>query len=115
MPLTPQDLLVIRRQAGLDGGIEQVQPRRFERVNAAVASSASNSLSQRPIVHGAWSFFLWPLIDLRFGSTQDQVSRYYRMGGKNQWVTSCTRGCRRSRPGRSDANCRSPGGGAEPA
>lgn len=37
MPLTPNDLLVIRR-VGLDAGIEQVQPRRFERVNAAVAS-----------------------------------------------------------------------------
>jgi hypothetical protein len=37
MPLTPNDLLVIR-PIGLDRGVERVQPRRFERVNGAVSS-----------------------------------------------------------------------------
>jgi hypothetical protein len=47
MPLTPQDLLVIRR-IGLDGGIVQVQPRRFERVNAAVASQCHELVVATP-------------------------------------------------------------------
>jgi hypothetical protein len=37
MPLGPHNLLVMRR-TGVDAGSEQVQPRRFERVNAGVAS-----------------------------------------------------------------------------
>jgi hypothetical protein len=47
MPLTPQDLLVIR-PVGLDGGIQQVQPRRFERVNAAVASQCHELVVTTP-------------------------------------------------------------------
>jgi hypothetical protein len=37
IPLTPQDLLVIC-PIGVDRGIERVQPRRFQRVNNAIAS-----------------------------------------------------------------------------
>jgi Protein of unknown function (DUF4238) len=47
MPLTPHDLLVFR-PVGLDGGIEQVQPRRFERVNAAVASQCHEFVVAAP-------------------------------------------------------------------
>jgi hypothetical protein len=47
MPLTPQDLLVIRR-IGVDGAIERVQPRRFERVNAAVASQCHEFVVATP-------------------------------------------------------------------
>jgi hypothetical protein len=48
MPLTLQDLLVIRRRVGLNRGIEQVQPRRFERVNAAVASQCKEFIVTTP-------------------------------------------------------------------
>ncbi len=37
LPITPQDLLLIRR-TGTDSGVEHIQPRRFERVNAGIAS-----------------------------------------------------------------------------
>lgn len=63
MPLTPQDLLVIRRQIGLDGGIEQVQPRRFERVNAAVASQCKDFIVTTP--DRAQSLELFPMAAYR--------------------------------------------------
>ena len=63
MPLTPQDLLVIRRQVGLNGGIEQVQPRRFERVNAAVASQCKDFIVTTP--HRAQSMELFPMAAYR--------------------------------------------------
>jgi hypothetical protein len=47
MPLTPNYLLVIR-PIGVDGGIEQVQPRRFERVNDAVASQCHEFVVAAP-------------------------------------------------------------------
>jgi len=47
MPLTPHDLLVIR-PIGVDGRIEQVQPRRFERVNAAVVSQCHEFIVAAP-------------------------------------------------------------------
>lgn len=47
MPLTPYDLLVIR-PVGVDRGIERVQPRRFERVNAAVASQCHEFIVATP-------------------------------------------------------------------
>lgn len=47
MPLTPHDLLVIR-PIGVDGGVEPMQPRRFERVNAAVASQCHEFVLAAP-------------------------------------------------------------------
>jgi hypothetical protein len=43
MPLTPNDLLVIRH-TGSDGGIQDVQPKRFERVNGGIASQCHEFL-----------------------------------------------------------------------
>lgn len=47
MPLTPNDLLVIR-PIGVDGTIEHVQPRRFERVNTAIASQCHEFVVAAP-------------------------------------------------------------------
>jgi len=47
MPLTPRDLLFIR-PVGLDGGVERVQPRRFEQVNAAVSSQCHEFVIAAP-------------------------------------------------------------------
>ena len=47
MPLTPQNLLVIRPTGGANG-IEDVQPRRFDRVNAAVASQCHEFVVATP-------------------------------------------------------------------
>lgn len=47
MPLTPNDLLVIR-QSGVDSAIQQVQPKRFDRVNLDVASQCHEFVIATP-------------------------------------------------------------------
>jgi len=47
LPLTPHDLLVLR-PTGLGAGIRKVQPRRFERVNAGVASQCHEFVVAAP-------------------------------------------------------------------
>jgi hypothetical protein len=96
MPITPQDLLVIR-PVGLDAGIEQVQPRRFDRVNLDVSSQCHE------IVIGAESRFskleqikLAPHRPVLRFNMAPGVERM-PMVGRSRWVTSCICGYQRAK------------------